>query len=880
VSTDKNDVRANDHLLLEELRKNGVEIKNSRVIKCPFHNDKTPSARIELHGGIWRFRCRAAGCETCEDIFGIRAKFSGRTSQEEMKDWRAAQPHDNSPRPRTSPRPGTGTPAGFYETKEKIDRATAAVHAAESRPGDAEPREERPDTSRQSPPPGSQEKPRDVERPVSKPFSRPVPKAAGAPSIEPCDPPMGENGKPKSGKWVKFNGQETREFDSVEEWRGFYEKLPGKTVFDFSPGLVDPRVGEMRWLKLRIEPGFGDKGKTFVTAHVHDGKVYGCWPEGVKPLYMNATAHKLYAEGKLNEVIVVEGEKKANALDEFEEPAVSSPLGADKGGTKMLQIDWSILANLSCLFWPDFDPFDKDGDRPGEVYMKNLATHLGGVFDVTPYWIDVDKLGLPEKGDVVDFIALCQREGAVKETLEGVLGRRRELVRPLDDAPTRWRPFPMNALPPVMAELCQQAETSIGADPTYTILPLLVVCGGAIGNSTLVRMSRTWTESPVLWAAVIGAPSAKKGPMQRLAVDPVHEYQAFSDTQFKLRKGDAQKLARFEPNSHESDECEEDCSPHFYTTSATVEAINDRLSVSPRGLIVAREELSAHLQSMNQYKERGSDRETWLEYYDARRSKVDRKTGKQTSNIPRAFVSLLGGIQPKVFARLIRQEDFDSGFAQRFIMTMPPRREDKLSKSDIDAHVQLQVTNAIRSLYSIPLAMNEHEEPVPNEVRLSSQANVIWEAWYNEVASLINRLDEGDPAFDALPKMRAVSLRIALILQLFSAASSEAGFARDEISEPSMRRAVAITRWLIREQRRIFTTLRQTSSEAALEKIEAIARSISANGCFSFHDYKRKRGRKDNPDAEIELLKSKGRITETNLNKSGKGRPSPGFKLA
>jgi hypothetical protein len=173
--------------------------------------------------------------------------------------------------------------------------------------------------------------------------------------------------------------------------------------------------------RLRIEPGFDGKGKTFVTAHVHEGKVYGLWPEGLLPLFMNDTAHKLLAEGKLDEVIVVEGEKKAITIDEFDEPAVSSPLGADKGGSKMMQVDWSILAGRSCVFWSDFDPIDKDGDRAGEVYMKNLAKYLGETFDITPYWIDVEKLGLPEKGDVADFIECERGNGATFEVLRDML---------------------------------------------------------------------------------------------------------------------------------------------------------------------------------------------------------------------------------------------------------------------------------------------------------------------------------------------------------------------------------------------------------------------------------------------------------------------------
>ena len=158
--------------------------------------------------------------------------------------------------------------------------------------------------------------------------------------------------------------------------------------------------GEVCMVVLRIEePG---RGKRFLQCRTVDGGgfVMGAPP---KPWMI----YNLEAIREDTMVVVVEGEKCANALMAVGITATTSPGGAGKASLA----DWSAMAGKVAILWPDNDPPNgpdhaKPGARTGIDHMREVAAILERL---TPpaivRWINPDALGLPPKGDVVDYIA-------------------------------------------------------------------------------------------------------------------------------------------------------------------------------------------------------------------------------------------------------------------------------------------------------------------------------------------------------------------------------------------------------------------------------------------------------------------------------------------
>ncbi len=109
-------------------------------------------------------------------------------------------------------------------------------------------------------------------------------------------------------------------------------------------------------------------------------------PEGKLPLYNRARISKEQS------VIVVEGEKAVHALHDIGIQATTSPMGAGKASFA----DWSPLKGKVVYLWPD-------NDSKGIEHMEAVRRILEA--DCRLFWIEPSNLGIPLKGDVVEFLA-------------------------------------------------------------------------------------------------------------------------------------------------------------------------------------------------------------------------------------------------------------------------------------------------------------------------------------------------------------------------------------------------------------------------------------------------------------------------------------------
>lgn len=133
--------------------------------------------------------------------------------------------------------------------------------------------------------------------------------------------------------------------------------------------------------------------KTFLQAAVTlTGQLGAKGMTGVRPLY----GWESISPG-CGPVLVVEGEKCVHALHGLGLPAVCWAGGAE-APTKS---DWSILVGHELVLWPD-------NDDAGRHAMAELTRHLRTLRNkpASITQIDPGPLKLPEKGDVVDWLAL------------------------------------------------------------------------------------------------------------------------------------------------------------------------------------------------------------------------------------------------------------------------------------------------------------------------------------------------------------------------------------------------------------------------------------------------------------------------------------------
>lgn len=87
----KDQQRRSQFHLLDALKGTGIEIRNPKSFRCPFHDDANASAGVyEDDEGVWRFKCQAASCGLNLDVYDVIEKTTGETVESQLSSIREA----------------------------------------------------------------------------------------------------------------------------------------------------------------------------------------------------------------------------------------------------------------------------------------------------------------------------------------------------------------------------------------------------------------------------------------------------------------------------------------------------------------------------------------------------------------------------------------------------------------------------------------------------------------------------------------------------------------------------------------------------------------------------------------------------------------------
>ena len=96
-----------------------------------------------------------------------------------------------------------------------------------------------------------------------------------------------------------------------------------------------------------------------------------------------------------------------------------------------------------------------------------------------------------------------------------------------------YTPFPVKALPAVVADYVSAAAAAIGCDLAFIAMPLLACLARAIGNNRVIRLKDTWTEFAILWAAIVGKSGTHKTPAIQAAMHHLQRKQSTAITEYQ-----------------------------------------------------------------------------------------------------------------------------------------------------------------------------------------------------------------------------------------------------------------------------------------------------------------------------------------------------------
>lgn len=607
-----------------------------------------------------------------------------------------------------------------------------------------------------------------------------------------------------------------------------------------------------------------------------EGWYFGAMPEG-RPLY------HLPSLKDAQRVYVCEGEKAAEAARALDYVATTSA-----GGSKAaLKTDWSPLAGKDIVILPDHD-------EAGEDYALDVLTCLSKLSP--PPLVRVVRLpGLPDHGDLADFINVKGGDtAAVRQELETrIANTKPENFAAVSVQAAAYVPFPVKILPEPIRGFIARVSRALGCEPSYVALPLLSALAGAIGNTRVIRLKMGWCEPAVVWTAIVGTSGTLKSPALDKALAPVRERQREAFRTYK----EAKKRYHDEKLNYERylrawkknpdmyamvpGEPEVPVAERYVCDDTTVEALAVLLRDQPRGVLLVRDELAGWFACFDRYVQGGGgDVAKWLEMFGGRPLTVDRKTGDdKVIYVPRAAVSVTGGIQPETLRRALGNENRENGLAARLLFAFPPNRPKRWTEVEVSPSDVQALEAVFKALYRLKMDKADTDDPVPREIHLSQEARKAWIRFYNEHAQEQSALT-GDLAA-AWSKLEGYAARLALIIHLVR----RIGYAGEQVPSldvdaDSIEAGVRLARWFGNEAKRVYARIGETESEREnrqfAEKIKAMGGSVSVR------DWQRKQSNKRAEDAKAELksLEDAGYGTLVYPSQEGVGRPSsPVFTL-
>ena len=413
-----------------------------------------------------------------------------------------------------------------------------------------------------------------------------------------------------------------------------------------------------------------------------------------------------------------------------------------------------------------------------------------------------------------------------------------------------YRASPAGLLPEPIKSYIRQGAKALGCDPAYVALPLLSAVAGAVGNACRLELKRGWWEPAIIWTGVVGDVGTAKSPAYTLALKHVHRMQGIElqnhaeamqlhETDRLNHERELQVWRRGKGSSELPVKPEEPTARRLICSDATVESLAVLLADNPRGILLARDELSGWVGSFDRYAQGkgGGDAAHWLSMWSGGPMLVDRKTGDhRTIYVPQATVSITGTIQPLVLKRVLGMELLENGMAARLLLAMPPKRVKRWSEVEVSQDLDDCVGRMFNRLYQLSANNSTDGPESPVLATLTPDAKELWIKFCDRHADEMEGLMGHIAA--AWSKLEAYCARFALILHYVRWANHDPTLKDpDRVDVDSVVAAEQLVRWFAGQVERVYAMLSESEVDRQIRQFIEMVQG--RGGLISVRDYRR-----------------------------------------
>lgn len=314
-----------------------------------------------------------------------------------------------------------------------------------------------------------------------------------------------------------------------------------------------------------------------------------------------------------------------------------------------------------------------------------------------------------------------------------------------------------------------------------------------VGTELVIHRSQEFAVASTIFAAIVAESGQKKSPIFKTLIrKPLGCLQREAKALYEQQMIEyAAELSEWEKDPTSGSKPVKPGLPVFYFTDSTGEGIKAQAQECPdKALFALVDEISGLFNSANQYRGgKGSDRQDMLSYYDGFGQTVLRASGIKV-DVDRIYVSVFGGIQPKILRQHTKDLDDPDGHWARFLFVSQPLAAAIMEDDGTGVNISELLTNCYRQVTDLG----------KREYTLSKEAFKRYQKVYNYLEQ--KRVNHPQGGMRAIfSKMEGVIGRLALNLHAVSAAVNGTvnGVNDTEISIDTMNKAVELAGFYMSE---------------------------------------------------------------------------------
>ncbi|MGZ9676418.1 DUF3987 domain-containing protein [Flavobacterium sp. GNP001] len=333
--------------------------------------------------------------------------------------------------------------------------------------------------------------------------------------------------------------------------------------------------------------------------------------------------------------------------------------------------------------------------------------------------------------------------------------------------------FPIDIFPKIFKNLIIDLNKSLNFPIDYTGTSILTAVSTVVGTSVKIRVKGNWFEYASIYSCIIGNAGANKTHPINTVFAPIKEYDKSNHDSFVSKTNEWVKWSKLP--KEEKIEMEEPNVPPLrksILTNFTPEVLYKRLDENLRGCTVLSDEMATFFEGMNNYS-KGDQIGIYLSFWSNQSTTIDRMGNPIPLFIQNPFLSIIGGLQPRVLAKSFPVQKINNGFFQRFLFAYP----DVIFKSPIndnESNFQIlkEYENFIKKYYDATNVIEENGQINSKILNWNSESKAFFYKWQKENCNLVNEYSNSIKG-EIASKFDNHFVRLALLLQIMENPESD-----------------------------------------------------------------------------------------------------------